>query len=54
MRIDHMVLITFIPLVPISGSGNKLPDLGHQYGFPAKRLSVEQQPERLKLLRLFN
>ena len=41
-------------MVPISGSGNKLPDPGHQYGFPAKRLSVGQQAERLKLLRIFN
>ena len=54
MRVDHIALTHFIPSVPISGSGNKLPDSGHQYGFPAKRLSVEQHAERLKVLRLAN
>lgn len=54
MRVDHIALTNFIPSVPISGSGNKLPDSGHQYGFPAKRLSVEQHAERLKVLRLAN
>ena len=51
MRADRIALIT---LIPIPGSGNKLPDSGHQYGFPAKRLSIEQQAERLKALCLVN
>ena len=54
VQVDHIALITFIPSVPIPGSGNKLPDLGHQYGFPVKTVCVEQQRERLKVLRLVN
>jgi tRNA pseudouridine55 synthase len=54
VRVDHIALTSFTPSVPISGLGNKLPDSGHQYGFPAKRLSVQQQVERLKVLRLVN
>ena len=54
VRVDQIALTAFIPSVPISGSGNKLPDSGHQYGFPAKRLSVEQQAERLKVSCLVN
>ena len=54
MRVDHIALTAFIPSVPISGSENKLPDSGHQYDFPAKTLSVEQQAERLKVLCLVN
>ena len=54
VRVDHIVLTSFIPSVAVSGSGNKLSDPGHQYGFPAKRLSVQQQAERLKVLRLVN
>ena len=54
VRVDHIALTSFIPSVSISGSGNKQPDPGHQYGFPAKRLSAEQQEERLNVLRLVN
>jgi len=54
VRVDHIALVSFVPSVPIFGSGNKLPDSGHQYGFPAKSLSVEQQAELLKVLRLVN
>lgn len=54
VRVDHIALTSFTPSVPISGSENKQPDPGHQYGFPAKRLSAEQQEERLKVLRLVN
>ena len=46
--------VTFIPSAPIPGTGNKLPDPGHHCEFPAKKLFVEQQAERLKVLRLFN
>ena len=54
MRVDSIALIAFIPSVPISGSENKPPGSGHQYGPPAKTLSVEQQAERHKLLCLVN
>jgi len=54
VRIDHIALTSFIPSVPLSGSEVKPPDLAHQYGFPAKTLSAEQQAERLKVLRLVN
>lgn len=54
VRIDHITLTSFIPSIPLSGSGDEPPDLGHQYNFPAKRLSAEQQAERLKVLRLVN
>ena len=39
VRVDHIALTIFIPSVPIPGSGNKLPDLAHQYGF-LPRLSL--------------
>ena len=60
MRIDHIALTSFIPSIPsipsipLSGSGDDPPELGHRYSFPAKRLSAEQQAERLKVLRLVN
>lgn len=54
VRIDHIALTSFIPSVSLPGSRANLPDSGHQFHFPAKRLSVEQQAERLKVLRLVN
>ena len=53
-RIDYIALTSFTPSVPLSGSEDKPPDSGHQYGFPAKRLSADEQAERLKVLRLVN
>ena len=47
-------LLLSSPRFPIPGSGKKLPHSGHQYGFPAKRVFVEQQEERPKVLRLVN
>ena len=54
VRVGSVALFTFVPSVPLPGSGNKLPNRGHQYGFLAERLSVERQAKRLKVLCLVN
>jgi tRNA pseudouridine55 synthase len=49
VRVDHIALTSF---TPSASPGDGVPESGHHYGFPAKRLSAEQREERLKMLRL--